>query len=189
LIDARVPAIFEGAFEYDGIRIRVDVLERLANGSWGLREVKSSTRPKDYQYDDIAIQLHVLNGIGIALSSIELVHVNSAYVRGPAGISWPEFFARVDVTDAVAPRLAELPARLTTIRHCLNMVELPDAEPGKQCSTPCDCEFWDRCTADKPADWIAHLPRLSAARASQLKALGIDAISSIPPDFPLTGNR
>ena len=27
--DARVPAIFEAAFEYDGIRIRVDVLERL----------------------------------------------------------------------------------------------------------------------------------------------------------------
>ena len=189
MTDERVPAIFEGAFEYDGIRIRVDVLERLANGAWGLREVKSSTRPKDNHYDDIAIQLHVLKGSGVALSSIELVHVNSAYVRGPAGISWPEFFARVDVTDAVAPRLAELPARLTAMRQCLNMVELPDAEPGKQCSTPYDCEFWDRCTAGKPADWIAHLPRLSRARASQLQALGIDAISSIPPDFPLTAKQ
>jgi len=80
--DARVPAIFEGAFEFDGIRIRVNVLERLAKGTWGLREVKSSAGPKDHHYDDIAIQLHVLSGIGIALSSIELVHVNSAYVRG-----------------------------------------------------------------------------------------------------------
>jgi hypothetical protein len=32
---------------YDGIRIRVDVMERLANGTWGLREVKSTARPKD----------------------------------------------------------------------------------------------------------------------------------------------
>jgi hypothetical protein len=189
LIDARVPAIFEGAFEFDGIRIRVDVLERLANGTWGLREVKSSTGPKDYHYDDIAIQLYVLKGIGISLSSIELVHVNSAYVRGRSGISWPEFFARVDVIDAVAPRLAELSARLTAMRQGLNRVKLPDAEPGKQCSTPYDCEFWDRCTADKPADWIAHLPRLSPTRASQLRALGIDAISSIPPDFPLTAKQ
>ena len=39
--DARVPAIFEAAFEYENIRIRVDVLERLADGTWGLREVKS----------------------------------------------------------------------------------------------------------------------------------------------------
>ena len=47
MTDERVPAIFEGAFEFEGIRIRVDVLERLANGAWGLREVKSSTGPKD----------------------------------------------------------------------------------------------------------------------------------------------
>ena len=40
MADAAVPAIFEAAFEYDGIRIRVDVLERLTLGAWGLREVK-----------------------------------------------------------------------------------------------------------------------------------------------------
>jgi hypothetical protein len=36
--DERVPAIFEASFEYDNIRIQVDVLERLAHGTWGLRE-------------------------------------------------------------------------------------------------------------------------------------------------------
>jgi hypothetical protein len=38
MLDERVPAIFEGAFEFDGIRIRVDVLERLDRGTWGLRD-------------------------------------------------------------------------------------------------------------------------------------------------------
>ena len=33
--DEHVPAIFEAAFEYDNIRIRVDVLERLTHGTWG----------------------------------------------------------------------------------------------------------------------------------------------------------
>ncbi len=42
MVDAGVPAVFEAAFEYDGIRIRVDVLEHLAREDWGLREVKSS---------------------------------------------------------------------------------------------------------------------------------------------------
>ena len=79
----RVPAIFEGAFEFEGIRIRVDVLERLARGNWGLREVKSSAGPKAYYFDDIALQAYVLKGAGVAISSIELVHVNTAYVRGP----------------------------------------------------------------------------------------------------------
>jgi len=186
MIGERVPAIFEAAFEYDGIRIRVDVLERLAHGTWGLREVKSSSGPKDHYYDDIALQAFVLEGAGVAVSSIELLHVNIAYVRGPGGICWADYFARVDVHDVVAARLADLPSRLPAMRDCLGMVGLPYAEPGSQCGTPYACEFWDRCTAKKPADWIFYLPRLSQASANELKALGIESISCIPADFPLT---
>lgn len=46
--DADIPAIFEAAFEYDGIRVRVDVVERLASDTWGLREVKSRSGLKDH---------------------------------------------------------------------------------------------------------------------------------------------
>ena len=129
MADECVPAIFEGAFEYHGIRIRVDVLERLANGIWGLREVKSSTGSKDYHFDEIALLLYVLKGAGIVVSSVELLHVNTAYVRGPGGVNWTDFFARVEVKDAVTPRLAELPARLPAMRECLGRNELPYAEP------------------------------------------------------------
>jgi len=102
--------------------------------------------------------------------------VNNKYVRGPSGICWMDFFMRLDVGDAVAARLVDLPARLPALRDCLGMIRLPDAEPGSQCHTPYACEFWDRCTADKPADWINHLPRLSQSRASELKAHGIESI-------------
>ena len=112
--DARVPAIFEAAFEYEDIRIRVDVLERLAPDTWGLREVKSSSGLKDHYLDDIALQTYVLRGAGVAVSSIELLHVNTEYVRGPNGICWTDFFTRLDVGDAVAAetdRSARPPSR------------------------------------------------------------------------------
>src|SRR6202034_1759271 len=80
--DARVPAIFEAAFECDGVRIRVDVLERVNRGTWGLREVKGSSGLKDHYLDEIALQAHVLRGVGVKVSSIELLHINTAYVRG-----------------------------------------------------------------------------------------------------------
>jgi hypothetical protein len=184
--DEQVPAIFEAAFEFDGIRIRVDVMERLASGAWGIREVKSSTSLKDHYLDDIALQAYVLRGAGIAVSSIELLHVNAAYVRGSGGICWRDFFARMDIGEAVAARLVDLPSHLPAMRDYLAMTDLPDVEPGKQCGTPYSCEFLDRCTADKPADWINHLPYLTPARADALKTLGIEAISAIPADFPLT---
>lgn len=187
--DARVPAIFEAAFGYDGIRIRVDVMERLAPGVWGLREVKSSGGLKDHYLDDIALQAYVLRGAGVAVSSIELLHVNTAYVRGPGDICWTEFFARMDVGGDVAARMIDLPGRLPAMRDCLAMTEPPDVEPGRQCDSPYSCEFKDRCTAGKPDDWIAYLPRLAPARADELKALGIEAISAIPADFPLTSKQ
>ena len=66
MLDESVPAIFEAAFEHEGVRICVDILERLgagrgagrgaaaeagggagrANNRWGLREVKSSSKVK-----------------------------------------------------------------------------------------------------------------------------------------------
>ena len=186
MADLAVPAVFEAAFEHDGIRIRVDVLERLGDGSWGLREVKSSASMKSHHAEDLALQAFVLAGAGVPVSSIELIHIDTAYVRGRAGIRWQEFFARTDAKDAVAATLVSLPGRLPLMRETLALPAPPAAEPGKHCDTPYGCEFWDRCTAGKPADWIDYLPRLTETRAGELKALGIEAISAIPADFPLT---
>lgn len=185
LVDPSVPAVFEAAFEHDGIRIRVDVIERLRDG-WGLREVKSSTRMKDHHVEDLALQAYVLAGAGVPVSSIELVHVNNTYSRGRTGICWPDFFRRTDASEAVAAKLQTLPERLPAMRDCLAMSAPPSVETGGHCGSPYGCEFWKQCTADKPADWIDYLPRLSAARRDELKALGIETISAIPADFPLS---
>ena len=65
---------FRGRFEFDGVSVRVDVRERLANGAWG---PKSSAGPKDYHFDDIALQRYVLKGPGIVVSSAEHTDVNT----------------------------------------------------------------------------------------------------------------
>jgi hypothetical protein len=189
MADPSVPAIFEAAFAYQDIRLRVDVLERLPAGCWGLSEVKSSSRLKEHYLDDIALQAYVLRGSGLILSSIALLHVNTAYIRGAGAIDWEAFFARLDVGDAVAAALADLPDQLPAMRACLDGVTMPEAEPGAQCSSPYGCEHWDRCTADKPADWVAHMPRLGKAQAAALKTQGIEAISAIPADFPLNARH
>ncbi len=186
--DPNVRAVFEAAFAVGNVRVRVDVLERRLSG-WGLLEVKSSTRVKDHYLDDLALQVHVITGAGVPLQAVEMLHVNTGYMRGPGEIDWPAFFARVDVADDIASRRNEVSERLPALHDCLEMGSLPHAEPGRHCGNPYDCEFWDQCTADKPTDWISYLPRLTAARASDLKALGIMAISAIPMDFPLTSKQ
>ena len=122
MADPSTPAIFEAAFEHAGVRVRVDVLERLPHNSWGLREVKGSSRLKDRYLDDLAIQTFVTRGAGVRLTSIQLMHVNTGYVRGKGNIDWPEFFTREDLREKVAARLPELPGRLPGLRDCLSLV-------------------------------------------------------------------
>jgi hypothetical protein len=82
MAERSVSAIFEAAFEHSGVRVRVDVLERLPRGYWGIREVKSSGGVKDYHYDDVAVQVHVLRKAGVRLSSVEILHVNKGNYPG-----------------------------------------------------------------------------------------------------------
>ncbi len=189
IADGVTPAIFEAAFEFDGVRIRADVLERLPGGAWGLREVKSSTGPKDHYFDDLALQTYVLRGAGLVVPSVELVHVNNSYERGPDGIDWRGYFTRLDVRNEIDARLDDVQARLPGLKECVAKERRPFVEPGSQCHSPYTCDYWEACTADKPADWIRRLPRLSGENAAQLEALGIASVSMIPSDFPLTGKQ
>ena len=67
LLDKTIPSIFEGAFEHEGMRVRVDVLERLPRNRWRLWEVKSSKGPKEEHIPDLAFQAHVLRGAGLKI--------------------------------------------------------------------------------------------------------------------------
>ena len=84
IADAAVPAIFEGAFYFDHVFVRVDVLERLvANDGttrWRLIEVKASTKTKEAHLDDVAIQFYVARGAGLPVDETGLLHVNSHYI-------------------------------------------------------------------------------------------------------------
>lgn len=189
MADPSVPAIFEAAFEVDGIRIRVDVLERLAGGLWGLREVKSSGGVKETYIDDVALQAHALEAAGVHLGSLEVLHIDTSYVRGGGDISWEHFFARIDVRERVLERMAEVPMHVAEQCACLALDAEPAVEPGKHCWTPHECEFEERCTAHKPWDWIVRLPLLRDNRLAELQARGVEAIREIPDDFPLSAQQ
>jgi hypothetical protein len=181
-----VPAIFEAAFEHRGVRIRVDALERLPDGGFGLREVKASGSVKPHHLDDIAIQRFVLGGAGIAVGSVELIHVNQDYVRGEAGIHWPSFFTRQECTERVEKRLPEVSSSIARMHALLAEDAAPEVEPGPHCREPVGCDFWEHCTAGKPVDWIHHLPNLRRWQREALRESGQERISLLRADLPLT---
>ena len=187
LMAGDAPAIFEAAFEFENIRIRVDILERLDAG-WGLREVKSSTSASEEKghVDDVALQLYVLKGAGVDVGSVELIHVNNEYRLDEDGIRWGEMLLRRDLTLEANERLAEVSGRVDEMFAILDRSDAPEVYATKAlCSKPWRCDYFDHCMATKPDDWVGLLYKIHPNRLAALRAQGIESILDIPSDFEL----
>ena len=182
--DLTVPAIFEAALLHGGVLIRADVLERVqvAEGQpsgWRLIEVKSSTKVKDVHIEDLAVQSEVIQGTGLTLISVGLMHINTGYLYRDGTIDLTELFTIQDLSEAVAQRRVEVPGRLAEMTRMLLQTQPPAIEPDRHCHMPYDCPFWEHCTKDKPARWIHYLPG-SKQVVSQLIQQGVTTIDEIP---------
>lgn len=107
LIAARLPVIYQAAFETDRFVIACDLLVlNSATNSYDLYEVKASTSGDDkkanddlYTYD-LAFQSVVLRDFGVPLGRQCLVRLNSDYVRGER-LDLDGLFTQEDFTERV----------------------------------------------------------------------------------------
>ncbi len=185
LSDASVPALYEAAFSFEGIRTRVDILARAEGGkAFDLIEVKSSTRLKEREHlPDVSIQLHVVEGAGVPVRRVFLMHIDTDYVYQGGYHDLERLFHLEDVTDIARDYVADVaPGRLAEMWSVLRLADTPGIETGRHCKSPYRCTFFGHCHADDPEHPIAELPRLSQSDEERLRGLGIRDIGGIPPD-------
>jgi hypothetical protein len=170
--DTSVSAIFDAAFEFEGARVRVDVLERMGAGParFGIRAVTPSTYLKEAeQLPGLALQKWVLERCGLAVQSVELIHVDPEYVRGSGAINAMRFFARIEVASRLGEaEMDEVGRRRDSVWDVLMRPAPPHQEPGAICRRPHLCEYWDACTAEKSPTWFADRPGAHADRRAVL---------------------
>jgi hypothetical protein len=181
-----IPAIFEGVFEHGGVLVKVDILHRRRDGRWRLIEVKSTSDVKDHHYEDVAIQYRVVSRSGLDLASACLAHVNRGYIYPGGEIDPRRFFRIRNLTRRVQRLQPKLTFQLRSEFTVLAMPTAPDIAPGRHCTNPVTCEFYDRCNISRPDDHIGYLPRLHASAAEELEELGVASIHDIPDDFALS---
>ncbi|MGA2610709.1 MAG: DUF2779 domain-containing protein [Terriglobia bacterium] len=183
-----VPALFEATFQHDHVLVRADILERHAKGKWRLIEVKSATDVKERYVYDVAIQRLVLEGCGLKVVPC-LMHLNREYVYDGKQYELEKLFRIRDLSDEIAALTKDVRELIREQRRMLAEAQPPDIEPGRQCSSPFTCEFYDHCNKPLPMNHIENLPGISAAKLEKLVALGIESIGDIPKDFPLTDRQ
>jgi CRISPR/Cas system-associated exonuclease Cas4 (RecB family) len=168
--------IYEAAFLYDDILIRVDILRKTPNG-WDMIEVKSSTSVKAEHYADASVQAYVLQGAGIKLDKVFLMHIDSRYVR-EYDLDFKQFFMLEDLTEELTPPDA-IKKEIAKIKDAMQQPQ-PQVQIGKsKCK---DCEFRAYCWRDIPEDSVYNLPKIAPELAASLARSRMLKIADIPPE-------
>ena len=179
-----VPPLYEAAFNFEGVRTRVDVLHKSYGPGFDMVEVKSSTSVKPENIADVAIQMHVVEGTGVPLDRAWLMHINNTYVYQGGPYDLEQLFSLVDVTEQARAFAADnIEGDLSRMWEALQLDAEPDIETGGHCNKPYTCNFFGHCHKSEPEHPVRRLPRLGEKLWARLREAGIGAIGDIPPDF------
>lgn len=178
-IEKGTEVIYEAAFSYDGVFVKVDILRR-GPGGWEVYEVKSSASMRDYYVPDAAVQHYVVKGAGLEVSGTYLVHINREYVRN-GSIELNKLFAIEDLTETVGNMQDLVKDSVEKMRTMLSG-DMPVIDIGPHCSSPFDCDFRGRCWQHVPEDSVFTL-RQRGVDKFDLYRRGLVRLNEIPLDM------
>lgn len=153
-IENGTKVIYEAAFSYDNVFVKVDILRKTESG-WEIYEVKGSTGIKDVYYDDIAIQYYVLKGSGLLVSKASLVHINNQYEK-KGEIEVDKLFTIQDLSNDVVEKQKSIKNEIDKMREMLKSQE-PNIDIGEHCTDPYDCDFLGYCWKHIPENSVFSL--------------------------------
>lgn len=168
LLASHTPIIYEAAFEYQGCYARTDIIKYSPDTQrWKIYEVKSATKVKDENLDDIGLQAWIIANSGLPIEEINLVHLNPA-CRYP---NLENLFTVEDVTAQLRERYPNIGPKVRELFSVVKTDAIPAIEIGSHCITPYECQFKAHCwkAAGVPEFSVLDLPKLGDKKWEYLR--------------------
>ena len=174
--------IYEAAFTHGGVKVRVDVLERLPDGTFGVFEVKQTTAyDKKKHLRDAAVQRWVVGGAGLEVSRVCLVHLNGSYEWPGGDYDLEALFAETDITAEVAAVQDETGINVARVLRIVECDDPPTVPQGTPCTTPYACPYLAGCPAlGEPIEHpVSELRGNTKALVKRAAAVGVVSLLEI----------
>ena len=115
--------------------------------------MKSSTGAKPEHIADVAIQLHVLENLGVPINNVYLMHINNQYVYLGGDYDLGVLFALADVTGQARRFTSErILGDLARMWEALQQEGPPAIKIGRHCTRPYLCPFFGHCHETEASD-------------------------------------
>lgn len=127
-IKSGAPVLFQPRFEWQNFTCICDVVSFIGDNEVDLYEIKASTSAKVEHEFDLAFQTAVLEGTGLKVRNIFVIHVNNQYVRHGA-IEADKITIVQDVTDKVRKRSDATAKYMPLALAIAQQKTMPDPSP------------------------------------------------------------
>ncbi|MFC1948945.1 DUF2779 domain-containing protein [Chloroflexota bacterium] len=178
--------VFEAGIMDGNVYSRIDILKPVNENEWDIIEVKSSTRVKDVDIQDVAFQQFCCRQAGLELRKCFLAHINREYVR-QGEVEPGKLFALEDITDRVAEISDGVPGNVKAMLELIAADSCPDVTIGSQCNSPYGCPIAE-CWSFLPDGSVFELHRGGQKRFDLFND-GILSINDIPDNYRLTDGQ
>ncbi|MDQ5951170.1 MAG: hypothetical protein QG639_447 [Patescibacteria group bacterium] len=121
--------LFQPRFEWNEFTCICDIVSFVSENEVDLYEIKASTKAKPEHEYDLAFQTAVLEGSGLKVRNISVIHVNNQYVRN-GEIKANEITAFTDITEAVRSRGEVSKEHMAQALKVTNSPTMPDPNPA-----------------------------------------------------------
>lgn len=166
---------FQKIYQSDDLYSRADIEYKD-----DIYEIKSSTKIKQEEKDDISFQYYVAKNTS-AVDRIFLIYLNKEYVKGEK-LDLKELFVVEDVTKIAKDNLEKTEINIS---HALNVINKINTEELSSCYKPSDCPCKELCHPNLPDYSIYDISRISKRNINELLRLRITEIKNIPSNFEL----
>ncbi len=162
--------ITEASFTYKNNFCSVDILKK-NNNTYEIYEIKSSTELKDIYINDASYQYYVLTSLGLKVTKVSLVHINSNYIR-IGDLDLDQLFIKQDITKEIKDLQENVKNNIKEINEYVEKSEeLKDID--ENCFKPYPCPFFKYCTKHLPEKNIFDIPRMQTRQKLKLYQKGI----------------
>jgi hypothetical protein len=127
-IDRGDQILFQPRFEWEDFTCICDIVSFVGEKEVDLFEIKASTRVKPEHEFDLAFQATVLEGTGLKVRNISVIHVNNQYVR-QGDIKADEITMFSDITEAVKSKYDATKTHMAQALAVLKSDTMPDPNP------------------------------------------------------------
>jgi hypothetical protein len=186
-IEHGATTLLQARFEVDQLTAIVDVIE-ISGSEIHLTEIKSSNRPKEEHYFDLAFQSLVLEKCGYLVTRCSVMHINSNYVR--TGELTSDLFTHTDCTQEVA-NLQEITRRKVEQAFKICQSSAPPSLSPSLCRLSSLPTWLEILAANQltQENSVWRMPGISAQQIAQMESLSIQTLpqlsttSDLPSDL------